>query len=266
MKFIHITDLHLVAPGGILWGLDPLARLEACLADIAAHHGDANFCAITGDLAERGEIAAYEALQRRLAAFPIETHLLLGNHDDRANFLSVFGGADDAGFIQHKLSREGSHFLFLDTLKGPPSSAGLYDAPRRAWLQGQLQAAGGAPIYLFMHHPPFAIGHDLMDLIKLDDTEVFAGLLKGHNIRHIFFGHAHRPISGQWRGIPFSALPSLAHQLPLTGGSVETIYSDEPPMYAAVLIEDDRTIVHADAFLNRTAAQMHKQAERGDWY
>ena len=117
-----------------------------------------------------------------------------------------------------------------------------------------------------MHHPPFYIGHDLMDLIKLDDAEGFAELLAGRNIRHIFFGHAHRPISGQWRGIPFSALPSLAHQLPLKGDSVETVYSDEPPMYAAVLIEADRTIVHADAFLNRAPAQMHKDAGRGDWY
>ena len=57
MKFIHITDLHLALPGDSLWGLDPFARLDACLADIATHHADASFCAITGDLAERGEIA-----------------------------------------------------------------------------------------------------------------------------------------------------------------------------------------------------------------
>ena len=265
MKFVHITDLHLVPPGETLWGLDPFARLDACLSDIAAHHAGAAFCAITGDLAENGEVAAYEALRRRLAAFPIETHLMLGNHDDRTNYLGVFGGADSAGFVQHAIARENAHFLFLDTLKGPPSSAGLYDAPRRAWLSGQLAKARGAPVYLFMHHPPFNIGHALMDLIKLDEPERFAGLIKGHDIRHIFFGHAHRAISGQWRGIPFSALPSLNHQLPLVGTSVETVYSDEPPMYAAVLIEAGCTIVHSDAFLNRGQARMAADAERGNW-
>lgn len=266
MKFIHITDLHLVAPGHLLWGLDPLARLDACLHDILTHHGDASFCAITGDLAEQGEIAAYEALRRRLAAFPIETHLMLGNHDGRENYLSVFGGADGWGHVQHMLARDGLHFLFLDTLKGPPSSAGLYDAARREWLRRELSKAGGKPVYIFMHHPPFDIGHPLMDLIKLDDSEGFAEVLKGHDVRHIFFGHAHRPISGQWRGIAFSALPSLNHQLPLAGNSVDTVYSDEPPMYAAVLIEADRTIVHADAFLNRSPARMAKDAERGNWF
>ena len=37
-------------------------------------------------------------------------------------------------------------------------------------------------------------------------------------------------------------------------------------MYAVVLIEDDRTIVHADAFLNRAPAQMAMGAERGNWF
>jgi 3',5'-cyclic AMP phosphodiesterase CpdA len=266
MKFIHITDLHLPMPGEILWGLDPLARFEACLADIAKFHSDAIFCVITGDLAERGEVASYEALRGRLRSFPLQTHLLLGNHDDRANFFKVFGSADASGHAQSALRCDGRTFLFLDTLKGPPSSAGLYDAPRRTWLAAELAQAKGTPVHLFMHHPPFDIGHPLMDLIKLEDGEGFAALLNGHDVRHIFFGHTHRPMSGQWRGIAFSALPSLNHQLPLIGGSVPTVYSDEPPMYSVVLIEDDRTIVHSDAFLHRKPAQMLEQAERETWF
>ncbi|MFT3988648.1 phosphodiesterase [Aestuariivirga sp.] len=263
MKFIHLTDLHLTVPGALLWGLDPWAQLDACLADIARHHADAAFVAITGDLTERGEVSAYDALKKRLVDFPLETHLMLGNHDDRKKFRSVFGGD---GMVQSAVTRGGNGFLFLDTLKGPPSSAGLYDEERRTWLKGELKKADGAPVYLFLHHPPFAIGHPLMDLIALEEPEAFATLLKGHDIRHMFFGHAHRTISGQWRGIPFSALPSLNHQLPLVPGAVDTVYSNEPPMYAVVLLEQDRTIVHSDAFLNRTPAQMPPDAERSDWY
>lgn len=266
MKLIHITDLHLMPPGEMLWGLDPFARLDAALTDIAAHHADADLCVITGDLTEKGDVAAYGLLRERLKRFPLETHLLLGNHDDRANYLAVFGGADGHGHVQQAIMREGCHLFFLDTLKGPPSSAGLYDAPRRQWLKAELERIDGAPAYLFMHHPPFDIGHALMDLIKLDDAEDFAALLKGHDIRHIFFGHAHRTISGSWNGIAFSALPSLNHQLPLVGGSVETVYSDEPPMYAAVTLSASMTIVHSDAFMDRRPARMPKDAERGNWY
>ena len=196
MKIIHLTDLHLVAPGAMLWGLDPLARLDVALADIAAHHPDAAFCAITGDLAERGETEAYAALRDRLGRFPLETHLIPGNHDDRRKLLAVLGGDDGTGHVQKAIERDGRHFLFLDTLKGPPSSGGRYDAPRRDWLARKLAEARGAPVYLFMHHPPFDIGHPLMDLIKLDDAEAFSSLLADHDVRHMFFGHSHSPISG----------------------------------------------------------------------
>lgn len=268
MKFIHVSDLHLVPKGDRLWGLDPFARLEACLDDIARFHSDAAFVVISGDLAEKGEVLVYRQLKARLADFPIETHVMLGNHDDRSHFQSVFteGPRDEKGFVQSSITHDGARFLFLDTLKGPPSSAGLYCDQRKAWLKKELARAGKAPVYLFMHHPPFAIQHDLMDLIMLDDAEGFLSLLHGHGVRHIFFGHAHRPISGQFRGMSFSAPPSLVHQLPLVSGSVATIYSDEPAMYAIVHAHEDKVLVHMDAYLHRRAADMDPAAERGTWY
>ena len=111
----------------------------------------------------------YVALKERLEKFPLPVHLMLGNHDDRANFLEVFNGPLEGGFVQHRLIQNGQHFLFLDTLKGGPSSAGLYDEPRRQWLKAALAEAKGAPVYIFMHHPPFNIHHPLMDLIPLED-------------------------------------------------------------------------------------------------
>lgn len=266
LKFVLATDLHLVSPGERLWGLDPLERFDAFLADVEAFHADADFCVITGDLAERGDVNAYEALKQRLSHFPLKTFLLLGNHDDRANFLSVFGNPDENGYVQSVIHHGGMRFLFLDTLHGPETSAGLYDEKRQEWLRAQLAQDPDTPGFVFMHHPPFDIRHSLMDLIKLRDAEDFAAILKGANVRHLFFGHAHRPISGQWRGIPYCALPSLNHQLPLVGGSVSTVYSDEPPMYATVIVEPEQTIIHLDAFLHRKPAAMAKDAERGNWY
>ena len=265
MKFIHITDLHLVPEGEKLWGLDPLARLNLCLADIAAHHADAAFCVISGDLTERGDVESYKALEACLRDFKIPVHLMMGNHDIRLNFKAVFGEGDENGFVQKHWALHGQHFICLDTLKGGASSAGLLDDARRTWLRAALEKAAGAPTFIFMHHPPFAIHHPLMDLIPLEDGEGFGDLLSDHNVRHIFFGHAHRIISGQWRGISFSALPSLNHQLPLVGGSVQTVYSDEPPMYSVVHRNGTQITVHSDAFLHRARVDMPEDAERGNW-
>jgi Icc protein len=268
MKFIQISDLHLTRPGEKVWGLDPLERFDRCIEDIVRHHSDARFCVLTGDLGETGTKEAYEALQDRLRRLPFKSFVMVGNHDDRENFNAVFGTAhcDESGFVQSACAIEGRYFLFLDTLKGGATSAGSYCETRRAWLKGRLAEAEDKPVFLFMHHPPFDIGHDLMDLIKLEDAEGFHRLISAHNVRHLFFGHAHRPVSGVWRGIPFAAPPSLNHQLPLVGGAVATVYSDEPAMYAVVMAEADRTIVHMDAFLDRKPARMSEEQERGNWH
>jgi 3',5'-cyclic AMP phosphodiesterase CpdA len=267
MKFIVLTDLHLMKPGERLWGLDPLERFERCLADIEKHHSDAEFCVITGDLCDVAAPEAYAALKTRIDRFPLKMFLMIGNHDRRDTFKRVFGPdyCDSNGFVQGAFRAGRMSCLFLDTCKEGKTSAGSYCAKRRGWLAGELSRAKGQEICLFMHHPPFDIGHGLMDLIKLDDGQGFHETIKDHDIRHLFFGHAHRPVSGIWRGIPFAAPPSLNHQLPLVGGSVETVYSDEPAMYAVVMAEDDRTIVHMDAFLDRKPAVMRIDEERGNW-
>ncbi len=68
MKLIQVSDLHFVPPGTLLFGLDPRARLVAAIADINLHHGDAELCLFTGDLADRGAPVAYDALRETLAA------------------------------------------------------------------------------------------------------------------------------------------------------------------------------------------------------
>jgi 3',5'-cyclic AMP phosphodiesterase CpdA len=268
VKIIQISDIHLGRPGELLWGFDPVRRFEACLNDIKAYHRDASFVAITGDLAERGEVASYEILKALLANFPLPVHLMIGNHDDRGNFQRVFPQVprDRNGFVQFRVGAEKRQFLFLDTYASRETSAGAYCEHRCAWLRKELQAVTrGSAIYLFMHHPPFDIEHRLMDLIKLKNAEEFAEAISGFPIHHLFFGHAHRPVSGQWRGIGFSAVPGTCHQLPLAGDSLPTVYSDEPAMYAVIHLSADRTIVHADAFLDRKPAVMGTDEERGNW-
>ena len=55
MKFIHLTDIHLKAPGTMLCNADPVANLDRVLRDITQWHADAEFCVISGDLADEGE-------------------------------------------------------------------------------------------------------------------------------------------------------------------------------------------------------------------
>lgn len=255
MKLIHLTDPHLVAPGERLWGVEPLARFDLALKDIAAFHPDADCVVITGDLTERGDPAAYAALKERLADFSLPTVLMLGNHDDRDAYFSAFADAprDKHGFAQGVRETEAGTLIFLDTLK-PGAGAGAFCEKRRDWLAGALDEAGDAPVFIFMHHPPFDIAMPRLDRIKLEEADAFAALLQDRAIGHIFFGHVHRPVFTMWNGIPCSALPGLGHQVPLTPESVATSYSIEPPLYAVVRLADGRALVHLDAFFHRRPA------------
>ena len=257
MKLIHLTDTHLVPSGRRLHGLDPKERLATCVAHVAAHHADAELCIHTGDVADAGHPDAYEAVREVLAELPMPVHLVPGNHDDRDAFVAAFPGAprDEHGFVQQAIRLEIGHVLLLDTLEPARGHGGDYCPRRLGWLEARLEEAGDGPVYVFMHHPPFDIGIPALDEIALADPRPFEDAVTSTgNVRHIFFGHAHRPISGQWRGIAFSTLYGTSHQTRLDFRSPQPLaYTAEPPAYGIVLIDDASVVVHTCYFLEDDA-------------
>jgi len=255
MKFIHVTDTHLVQPGHLLYEIDPRERLRLCIDNINRYHPDARFAIVTGDLADKGQPEAYRALREEFRRLKIPVHLLLGNHDSRVNFLAAFPDSprDCDGFVQFTLDTELGRFICLDTYE-PGVSWGVYCDKRHAWLRSELARAGDIPVYLFFHHPPFPVGIKRMDEISLREPEKFAATLAtGRNIRHLFFGHLHRPIGGSWHGIPFTTMHATNHQVALDfviEGKVPG--SHEPPAYAIVLANQTTTVVHFHNFLDKT--------------
>ncbi|KAF7599372.1 MAG: phosphodiesterase [Candidatus Dactylopiibacterium carminicum] len=251
MKLLQLSDLHLPRPGEQLYGQDPHIHLREALADIAAHHADAELLVLSGDLADAGHPAAYRALRGALAGLPMPCQLMLGNHDLRDTFAAVFPEALDAdGFAQaHRATPEG-HLIFLDTLEHECTEGHL--CPRRlAWLQSQLESARGEPVFLFAHHPPFRIGMPMLDACGLAEADALHALCQAHgNVRHLFAGHVHRPVAGSWRGIPFSAVKGTHHQAKQQFAD-EFVTAMEPPGYAVILIGADNVAVHFHDFPTR---------------
>ena len=260
--FLHLTDLHLVPPGAPpLFGLDPAERLRAAVADIARRHGPdgpapAALAVVTGDLTHDGEPAAYALLRETLVTLPCPAHLLLGNHDERDAFRAAFPDApvDDAGFVQSAFHTPAGRYITLDT-KEPGTHAGRLGAPRLAWLAARL-AESEAPVFLFLHHPPYRVGIVGMDEIPLLDAADLWEVLKPHRarVRHLFHGHLHRPLSGSWHGIPCSSLRGTSHQVALDFSERPDVPgSHEPPAYALVRVTEEDVVVHVHDFLDGTA-------------
>jgi 3',5'-cyclic-AMP phosphodiesterase len=258
MKIIQITDVHLRGPGKGVFDHDPIARLNACLRDIEKNHADADLCVITGDLAHHGEIDAYRAFKSELEGFRLPVQLLVGNHDDRQTFTSVFPDVktDGNGFIQSSMQTPVGKFLFLDTAE-VGTHAGWYCEKRQEWLRGEL-AGDGLPNYIFMHHPPFAVHFRPNDELMLQNGDAFKKVIAGHNIRHMFMGHVHRPISGSWNAIPFNTLRGLNHQIWLDFSAPTGIpCSMEPPAYAVIFITEESVVIHNHDFLDASQKYLY---------
>lgn len=255
MKIIQVTDLHLVQPGEFLCGLDPLDRLQRCIENINEHHADADMVIFTGDLSDTGDEETYQLLATELNKLVIPYHLMLGNHDNRDVFLRVFPSiVPEDGFVHRVVDTDEGRFILLDTLE-TGRVEGRLDGTRLAWLKQQLQDASGRSVYVFTHHPPFPIHMPHLDPIGLIEAGELFELLKEHgNVRHVFAGHAHRPVAGSWRGIPVSVLRGTNHQSALGFAPDKLAVTHEPPVYGVIFIDRETVIVHSHDFLDTSAA------------
>ena len=252
MKILHVSDLHLTDGNAMLFGSRPAERLNAVVDSILRDHHDAAFCLLSGDLAEAGTEGAYAALAAITARLPMPAYPLVGNHDERCALIRAYPSVqvDESGFIQTAIDTPHGRFLLLDTLAaGMPW--GEYCAKRQTWLRNQLEDESVQCFWIVMHHPPLAVGIPSMDQYALKDSDAFYALLAPFQsrIRHLFFGHLHRPIGGSWHGMPFSIVRSPNHQVALDMQTTPEVPGcHEAPGYGVVLIDETTVIVHHHDF------------------
>ena len=257
-RLIIFSDLHILADETArIIGLDPSERLRNGVRHVNRHHGDAARVICMGDLAHKAEPGAYARLRFILDELEMPYSLLVGNHDRRDAYVEAFPEAplDEHGFVQQVIDLPEGRLVLLDTLDGPPyvlpdSRAGVLCERRLDWLDRQLAGANGRPAYVFMHHPPHAVGFPGMDSIRLGNEDDFHAVLeRRRNVRHLFAGHVHRTISGTHRSLPFSVFKSPAHQQPMTFDSAEhTLSVDEPAAYGIVFVHEQGVLVHTEDY------------------
>ena len=91
---LHISDTHLLAGGGALYGSVESERyLRELFADLEASGGRPEAVVFTGDLADKGEADAYARLRAIVepAAARLGARIIwvMGNHDAREAFLQL---------------------------------------------------------------------------------------------------------------------------------------------------------------------------------
>ncbi|KPF79181.1 metallophosphoesterase [alpha proteobacterium AAP81b] len=233
MLIAQVTDLHLGFHPDDPAEMNRL-RLDEILATLVALDPRPDLLVATGDLTEAGTIAAYETLKTIAAALPFPLLPVLGNHDDRDNFLKVFPDAPQAGgFVQYVHDAGPLRLIVLDTLEAGRHGGSFCEA-RAAWLAAAL-AASAKPTIVVLHHPPIETGSGWMT----EDPDAawvarLAAVLSGQTqVVRLIAGHLHRAIVTGWHGHVLAVCPSSAPQVALDFAALDPENPDGRDMVVA---------------------------------
>src|SRR3984893_3872696 len=93
MIVIKLSDPHIVAPGGLLYGrVDTAEFLARAVAEINRLDPLPDVAVAVDDLVDHGEPAEYEHLRTVLAPLSMPVFVIPGNHDARESLRAAFAG------------------------------------------------------------------------------------------------------------------------------------------------------------------------------
>nr|WP_295891811.1 metallophosphoesterase [uncultured Devosia sp.] len=254
LKFVVMSDLHVMPPGELSMTLDTGARLEQAVDAVIARYGDADFCVLAGDLADLGQPSAYQHLKSIIARLPIPVHITLGNHDDRPVFLDVFGSdfVAETGKVDKSIDIKGHRIILLDSSE-PGRVDGVLSGIQIDWLRARLAEAIDRPVIVILHHNANAL-HIESDDIRILEPDAFIAALKTHpDIRQVIAGHVHLTSTATWRGLPFTTLSGSHYSCSVDQPHVPMRRLAGPGQMAFVIADAEGTTVLFDDFIDGNA-------------
>lgn len=207
IRFIHLTDLHIVHPDHPTPKIhsDTSANLRAVVAQIAAMEPPPSFVAVSGDLTNHGDVESFRALRELMAPLNVPVLYALGNHDSRAGFYAGLLGRDVSPdtLYDHEAVIDGVHIVTLDTSRRGRVGGSL-DEAQLAFLDAALDRHPDLKKLVMFHHGPSLDLDPVMEWesLRIADTERLAQVVKGRNVAGILTGHLHMDRVAHWHGIP----------------------------------------------------------------
>ena len=203
LTIAHISDIHLSAAP------QSTGRLRRVL-DLLLTSGSPDAIIVTGDVADHGQAAEYDAF---LAALPQGIPVLAcpGNHDVPGTFArrlrpgrgSALGVLDLPGLrlvaVDSSVPGRDSGHLTAETVR--VAAVACADSPR---------------VILAMHHPPVPVGHPIADTMLLSNPDVLEKFLKDTpQVIAVLVGHVHTPFVSTFADRLVIGAPGVASALRL---------------------------------------------------
>ena len=252
MIIAQITDLHIGAPEA---GNSPDngLRLVQVLDAIKTLEPQPDMVIATGDLTQDGRPEQYRKLKSLIASFPIPIHWMLGNHDDKTAFQTVFETSNAAASsISSVIETDTLRIIMLDS-HGTGRHAGYFDTAQASWLDKTLTEKPDTPTLIAIHHPPIFAGIEWMPVNNQNgwETELAKAVAPHRQVIKLICGHLHRPADAMWRGLPVTICSSTSPQLALDLRKIDparpdgrALMVDEAPAFAIHIWTGNSLISH----------------------
>lgn len=212
----HISaDLERIERGGRM-----SERFRLVLADILAENRQLAGMLINGDLALNrglpGDYAALAGLLEPTRRTQFDVRFVLGNHDDRDNFVEVFhGGRSPASPVTGRcvqvVESGGCRLFLLDSRIRPNYTPGELGPEQLQWLMQELDRIPDLPCILLLHHCMRGDSLALKDEAAL--TEI---LTHRRQVKAVIQGHSHEYHFRELAGIHFVELPATGYSFHAT--------------------------------------------------
>lgn len=217
MLIAQITDLHIRSKGKLLHHMIHTARsLRRCIERLETLEPRPDVVVATGDLVDRGKPKEYRRLRKILNDLTLPLFVVPGNHDDREAFREAFHDhryLPARGPLQYAVNSLPVRLIGLDSTR-TKRPGGELDGERLAWLRTTLAAEPYRPTFVFLHHPPFAIGVPPVDAQGFRRAGRLRKIVERNpQIIGIACGHVHRPASAWFGNTRVTTAPSTSPQL-----------------------------------------------------
>ncbi len=239
--FLHLSDLHAVGHGDLCSGvLDTRAILIGAidrLIDKGEAFGPLDAVLVTGDVSEDGSPDSYDFARTQLERFALPIYVVPGNHDARKPMQEAFSGLGimpPDGLVDWADTVGDTRVIGLDTLV-EGQGGGRLRRESLDLLERELSGFDG-PVVVMLHHPPFSIGIDFMDVIGLENRSDLAEILSMHSGDiTVLAGHVHGVHIGRVGGHVAMTAPGLCSGFALDRRAVAPAGFFSGPTGCAVL-------------------------------
>jgi 3',5'-cyclic AMP phosphodiesterase CpdA len=216
----QLSDFHVRPRGKTAYGdVDTNAMFRAAIDAVLKLDPRPDGVIVTGDLTDCGLDEEYAIVADGLASLPMPVFVIPGNHDRREQLIRSLSPRHPYlppdGFVNFVDDRFPLRLIGLDSVEAGQTCGG-FCTERRRWLKDTLAAGGSKPTLIAIHHPPFLVGVDGMDGLRVQNAAALEATIRDYpNVERVICGHYHRSITVRYAGTVGFVAPSTAHQVAL---------------------------------------------------